>query len=173
MKVSFPFIIFFLVMIVGVFVSKTISFGQAFVSGSSGVLMLNPNAGSTQLKTSLKRGAFIGPHFFGDSIAYKMNQLEQTYVYYQPGTGAYAVEQKIIIKPDIYKKIKSLERHYISLVKKNDALLEESTLKLSNNLKLALKLMNYDTKNVERDLKRIRKPAEIQSYFSKIRFNGY
>jgi hypothetical protein len=144
---------------------------QASLSSSNGVIILNPNQ-KGELSNSFRRGSYNGPHFFGDSITNKMNQLEQIYTYYQPGNGAYAVESKVVLKPEIYKKVKMLEKAYIKDVKKNRLDIREAEHKLSNTLSLAIKLMDYDTRVLEKDLILIDTAEKAEAYFYNIKLNN-
>lgn len=151
--------------------SSTQLYSQANLTTSNGVIILNPNQ-KGELSNSLKRGSYNGPHFFGDSITYKMNQFEQIYTYYQPGNGAYAVETKMILKPEIYKKVKLLEKTYVKNVKKNKLDIREAERKLSNTLSLAVKLIDYDTRILENDLLKIETAENVETYFSKIKLSN-
>ena len=146
-------------------------YAQANLTSSNGVIILNPNQ-SAELINSLTRGSYTGPHFFGDSITYKMNQFEKMYTYYQPGNGAYAVETKMILKPEIYKKVKMLEKAYVKDVKKNRLDIREAEHKLSKTLSLAIKLMDYDTKALENELILVETAEKVEVYFSNIKLNN-
>ncbi len=147
------------------------SHAQTSVTESNGVFILNPNQKSDEGK-SFRRGTYTDTHFFGEDITNKLDLFEKNYVYYLPGTGAYAVEEKKILKPEIYKKIKYIERSLVKAVKQNKMNLEDASKKLSYIVTLSIKLLNFDTSNLEKDLKRMDNNInDIIAYFEKIRFH--
>ncbi len=161
-------IFFFLVFL---FCFDNYLFSQASVTESNGVFILNPNQKSDEGK-SFRRGTYTDAHFFGEDITSKLDLFERNYVYYVPGTGAYAVEEKKILKPEIYKKIKYLDKSLVKSVKQGKMDLENASSKFSSIISLSIKLLNYDTSNVEKDLKKMNNDInEIVAYFEKIRLH--
>lgn len=145
-------------------------FSQAMVSDSgSGVTYLNKNEGSKGLD-DYKRGYYVGPHVLGDTITMLLNRFETDYVYYIPGDGAYAVTEKKIIKPIIYKAIKRVNKYYEKSVDKNKVSEAVAYGKMKMILNKGIRLRDYYTEKVEADLKKMKDPVAIEEYLSKIEF---
>jgi len=163
-------ILFYLIVII--FSCHSFScYSQATMSETNGVFILNPNQKSDEGK-SFRRGTYTDVHFFGEDITSKLDLFERNYVYFLPGTGAYAVEEKKILKPEIYKKIKFLDKSFVKAVKQNKMNLEDASIKFSSIVSLSIKLLNYDTANVEKDLKKMNNDLnDVIAYFEKIRLH--
>jgi hypothetical protein len=155
--------------IVCFFVSLGFAWGQASFGSSGGVIFLNKNS-STE-NAGIKRGSFVGEHFFGDSVAMTSNTFEKLYVYYSMTTGAYPTERENILKPGIYKSVKKMEKYLIKSVKDGSISLQEGRTRYYSALLKAIKLKNYETSKVETELKSIKNPALIEELFKKISFN--
>jgi hypothetical protein len=150
-------------------ISYVNSGAQAMVTNSSGVIILNPNE-RTQM-SNLKRGSYEGNHVLGPEVAERMNTFESIYVFYTSEGGAYPVERKNVIKPDIYKATKTVEKSYIKGMRNSKI----STQDVANNfipfLDLAIKLADFQTDKVEQELKNLKDASDIEAYFLKIRLN--
>ncbi len=142
--------------------------GQAIVnnSGSGGVYLNKNESGSGGSAT--KRGYYVGPHVLGDTITALMNKFENYYVYYEESGGAYSVEEKIIIKPQIYKAVKKVNKYYEKSLKKGNISEKEAYASMKKLLTKGIKLRDYYTENVERDLKKMKDVNKITEYVDKI-----
>lgn len=139
------------------------------VASDNGVLFLYPND-SEASKNSNRKGSYSGIHPLGEVVTEKMNKFESEYVYYMKSTGAYPVEEKIILKKAIYLAVKKIEKYYLSAMERGDLSLEKVEKAFLNILDNSIKLTKYRTENVEVDLKKIKKPEDLIVYFNKIRF---
>lgn len=136
---------------------------------TDGLIYLNENQTAVG-SSATKRGYYVGPHVLGDTITMLLNKFENDYVYYEQGTGAYAVEEKKIIKPVIYKSVKKVSKYYEKKVDKGEITERNAYVRVKSILAKAIKIRNYYSEDVELDLKRIKKAADIEEYFDKIKF---
>jgi hypothetical protein len=143
---------------------------QAIASESGGGIYLYKN--ESDVDESLKRGYYVGPHILGDTITMLMNRFEKDYTYYQESSGAYKTEEKKINKPNIYFKVKKVEKNLTKEVKKGRMDEDEAYRKLKRTLSLAIKLMNYRTDQVEEDLRKLKKTDEILDYMFDLKFRS-
>lgn len=150
-----------------VFVSPAIR-AQAIASESAGVIILNPNQ-NTNKGAGLKRGYYDGAHPLGEEIAEKLDEFEKSFVYYEPGYGAYAVETKVVLKKNIYNKVHLVEKDLIKQVRKKQLPLAEAGARFEKLLDKATPLIDYETLKVETDLARIKQSKDVEAYFSKIK----
>lgn len=152
------------------FLCPQFAYSQAALINADGIIMLIPNQNPEDNRKFLKRGSYDETsHLLGDSIRYKLNEFEKTYVYFESGNGAYPVEQRFVIKPELYKKIKSVDKALVKLAREKKLSINEAQTKLSFILSMSLKLVNYDTRQVEKDIKRLTKPEDVINYLLKIR----
>ena len=136
-----------------------------------GMVYLNKNE-NTLGEDAKKNGYYVGPHVLGDTITMLLNRFEKDFVYFETGDGAYGVEEKKIIKPDLYNAIKKIEKFYSKSLKKE--LVEEtfaySRLKLV--LQRGIRLKNFDTSVVEKDLKRMKSVEDMENYILELKFKS-
>ncbi len=135
--------------------------------GGSGVIYLKPLSGASP--TNLKRGSFVGPHILGDSVTNLLNNFEREYVYFKPTYGAYAVEEKVIMKRTIYKKVHDFDK-YISKTYLTDLTAkQEVTARLVSVIKIGIKLLDFDTNQVEKEIKKL-DPPDFEKYLLGLQF---
>lgn len=158
-KSSFVIVLFF--------VNATV-YAQA-VASDAGVIFLYPNETNSTL-SNVRRGAFGGSHDLGEEISTKLNEFEKTFVYYKKSQGAYATEEKIVLKPAIYKSIKKMDKYYSKKALESPTAITDITAKYNSLLDIGIKLMKYNTTQVESRLKKIKDPAEIEKYFFSLSF---
>ncbi len=143
------------------------SFGQAQVC-YSGVTYLNKNE-SRLGKDATKRGYYVGPHALGDTITMLLNRFENDYVYYEEGDGAYRVEEKKIVKPSLYRAIKKIEKHYSKSLKKNSVDESYAYSRLKLIIRKGITLMNYDTREFEEQLRKIKSIERTEEFILKVK----
>lgn len=151
--------------------SSFLLFGQATFTDSNGTIIINKNLSKEDQIKQLKRGSYVESHILGDSVTYGLNQFEKSMVYFTQSSGAYAIEQKRVIKPVIYKKIYALDEYYIKSIAAGKLGVLDVRPKYVKILAKASKLVDFDTKKVEQDLKKLKDPEQIEAYFLKIKFN--
>jgi hypothetical protein len=142
---------------------------QAVANDASGVMYLFPN--EVRSNNSFRRGVFAGQHIFGDTITYKMNEFEKKYVYFKPGNGAYAVEEKIILKPQIYKSIKKLDTFFEKEFSEGRMSVVVASDRFTKVLDVGLKLINFQTVQVEKDIKKLKDPLALEKYLLSLKFS--
>ena len=161
---------FFIIIINAVTTYGQVRFsGDSETYGTGSVTYLNKRTTSLGEDVT-KRGYYIGPHALGDTITILLNKFENDFVYYEMGIGAYAVEEKKIIKPAIHKAVWRINKYYEKKVEKGDITEQNAYSRMKSVLKKAIRLKNYHTEDVEAKLKKIRKASEIEEYFDKIKF---
>lgn len=138
-------------------------------SGHAGVIYLKPMSEGSP--SDAKRGSYVGPHLLGDSITYLLNRFEKAYVYYKASSGPYPVEEMVILKRTIYKKVHEFDdfitKSYIrSLVHR-----EEARKRLMNVMGISLRLLNYDTRKLEKEVKKLEVPTDFERYLNELKFN--
>jgi len=150
--------------------SCSFAFGQnLFSSGAGGTMLyLKPMSGGAP--AGLKRGSFVGQHLLGDSVTQKLNLFEKSYVYYKTSNGAYPVEERVVLKRNLYKKIKDFDefitKSYVTKVVERDS----AQMRLAKVLDIGTKLMRYDTHQVEKDVKKLAVPTEFERYLTNLKF---
>lgn len=158
-----------LFLLIALSVVISVAKGQNMVSsGGAGVLFLKPMGSS--IPTGLKRGSFVGPHLLGDTITYKLNILEKSYVYFKPTSGAYAVEEKVVLKRNIYKKVKEFDDFITKSYVKGLVTREDAQQRLSNIVDIGIKLMNFDTKQLEKDVRKVSTPVDFERLMNELKF---
>lgn len=144
--------------------------GQATVQDQNGTILINRNQSIEDISKNLKRGSFEGGHLLGDSVAMALNSFERVYTYFVPGHGAYALEEKKVIKPVIYEKIHILDRYYTKAAKKGTGVSLEAMRKNYHAiLSTATELISFDTKKLEDDIRGIKNPSELEAMFLRIK----
>ncbi len=146
------------------------TYSQAQANLSGGVTYLNKNE-NTQGNNSKKKGFYVGPHILGDTITMLLNKFENDYVYFETLQGAYGVEEKKVIKPELYSSIKKIEKKYSKGVKKEKIASDLAYSRLKLILQKGIKLMNYNTTKVESDLKNIKSLEAAETYILNLKFN--
>jgi hypothetical protein len=143
---------------------------QAIANDSGGTLYLNPNDSDTG-PSGFRRGAYVGPHELGEEVTNLLNSFEMKYTYYKPGgEGAYSTEERIVIKKPIYKAVKKLLDHYEKAYASGAMRQGEAATKATGLLQTGLKLLSFNTDTLEQQLKKAKKPADIEALFAKIKF---
>jgi len=156
--------------VITIFVLMSLTgFTQATISSTDGTFRLNRN--SSDDKVSLKRGSFVGEHPLGDSVAYALNKFEYAAVYYTKSDGAYAIEKETIVKPAIYKKIKSLDKYFIKETTNKKMPIAEAKRRELTILIIGAKLYKFDTSVIETDLKKLKDNLIVEDYLRKLKFN--
>lgn len=146
------------------------AYSQAVISEQNGTILINRNQSEEEIARNLKRGSYNESHLLGDSVSHELNEFEKAYVYYLPGSGAYATEQKKVIKPIIYEKIHFLDKNYTKMARKSLQSIPELRYKFIKILNIATPLVSFDTKKVDQDLSTIKDVQSIENYFLRIKF---
>jgi hypothetical protein len=133
----------------------------------SGVIYLKPLSGTSP--SNLKRGSYVGPHILGDSVTSLLNNFEREYVYYKPTYGAYAVEEKVIMKHTIYKKVHDFDKYIIKAYLSDPSAKQEVTTRLVAVINRGIKLLNFDTNQVEKEIKKL-EPPDFEKYLLGLQF---
>ncbi|MFT7029767.1 MAG: hypothetical protein ACI83W_001010 [Marinoscillum sp.] len=154
---------------VGILVLGNVAFSQS-IANTGGITYLYKN--DADPKTPDKPGFYVGPHVLGDTITSLMNALEKSYVYYVETEGAYSTEEKKIYKPSIYMAAKRINKKLEKDIKKDKIEPEAAYPILKHTLLVAIKLKNYNTEIVERELKSIKDLDELVDYFNDIKFKS-
>lgn len=136
---------------------------------SSGMVYLYVNEPEVDV-SKYKRGSYSGEHILGEEIDKLLHQFEQNYVYYKKGEGAYAVEEKNVLKPSIYKAINRVIKHNTKQYSKGRMEAEEARVNILNALEVGNKLIRFNTEKVEYDLKNAKGADFISNYLNRIRF---
>lgn len=147
------------------------SFAQNIYSSGAGGSMLYLKPMKSEGPKGLKRGSYVGEHVLGDTVSQLLNTFEKTYVYYKQASGAYPVEEKVVLKTSLYKKVKTFDNYITKKYQEDQIKSGEASSRLQKVLTTAIKLMNYDTKQVEKDVKKIEEPEEVEKYLNNIVFN--
>jgi hypothetical protein len=138
-----------------------------YSNAGSGVIYLKPLSSASP--ANLKRGSYVGPHIFGDSITHALNNFEREYVYFKSTTGGYAVEEKVVLKRNLYKNIHDYDKYISKAYESNLLSKEEATLRLGNVINTGIKLLNFDTHQLEKDIKKL-DPVDFEKYLKNLRF---
>lgn len=133
----------------------------------SGVIYLKPLSGASP--SNLKRGSYVGPHLLGDSVTSLLNNFERQYVYFKQTYGAYAVEEKVIMKPGIYKKIHDFDKYIVRTYVSDPSAKQEVTVRLVTVINIGIKLLNFDTNQVEKEIKKL-EPLDFEKYMLGLQF---
>ena len=141
---------------------------QSIVSDRAGIMYLYPN--ESREGANFRRGVYVGPHELGDTIASKLNEVEKRFIYFKPGFGAYAVEEKITLKSQVYKSTKKIDSYITKLFLSGKISRDEASTRLQRVLDVVIKLINYDTNQVERDLKKLKSPESAEEYLIRLKF---
>ncbi len=134
---------------------------------ASGVIYLKPLSGASP--ANLKRGSYVGPHILGDTVTNLLNNFEKEYVYFKPTHGAYAVEEKVIMKRTIYKKVHDFDKFIIKTFLDDPSAKQEVTTRLVSVINIGMKLLNFDTNQVEKDIKKL-EPPDFEKYLLGLQF---
>lgn len=152
-------------------VFSTAAFSQFSETGAraDGIIYLNKEQ-SAEGSNAKKRGYYVGPHVLGDTITMLLNKFENDYVYYKVTGGAYNVEEKNVVKPTIYQAVRKLNRYYEKALTKGSITEPNAYVRMKSIIYKGLELKNYYTADVERKLKKLKKPEDIEKYLMSIRF---
>ena len=153
------------ILIIGSFTT----YAQA-VANTGGITYLYKNEGT--IKEPEKKGYYIGPHVLGDTITMLMNKFESEYVYYESTVGAYSTEEKKIFKPFLYQSIKKINKKYEKDIKKDRIDVVTAYERMKKILKMAIKLKNYQTQEVERTLKTLKSAEEKEAFLMSLKFRS-
>lgn len=148
----------------------SISNSQNMYSSGAGGAMIYLKPMKSEGPKGLKRGSYVGEHLLGDTVSQLLNTFEKTYVYYKQSSGAYPVEEKVTLKTPLYKKVKTFDNYITKKYQEDEVNAGEATSRLQKVLTTAIKLMNYDTKQVEKDIKKIAEPEEVEKYLNQLVF---
>ena len=118
---------------------------------------------------NLKRGSYVGPHVLGDSITHALNNFEREFVYFKSTAGGYAVEEKVVLKRSLYKNIHDFDKYISKAYESNLLSKEEATLRLGNVINTGIKLLNFDTHQLEKDTKKL-DPVDFEKYLKNLQF---
>lgn len=119
---------------------------------------------------NVKRGSYVGPHLLGDTLTDKLNDFEKKYVYYKQTYGGYPVEEKVILKKNIYKKIHDFNDFIVKSCSTGSMTPSEAAQRLAKILNIGIKLASFDTRQLEKDVKKLAEPEEFEKYLSRVRF---
>jgi len=157
-------------LIILLFLGSFSSFAQNIYSNGvgTGVMYLKPMGAATPANS--KRGSYIGPHIFGDSITFLLNKFEKEYVYYKTSSGAYPVEEKVVLRRYVYKRIHEFDDFITKSYKMNQVELLEAVARLTKVLNVGIKLSGFDTRELEKELKKINSPTEVEKYLMDLQF---
>ena len=158
---------FFLFCLLCAIIPAIDGFSQATISSDGPVFYLNPNGGTP--KTDYRRGSYVGEHFFGEEVGALQNTFEMTYTYFMPGDGAYAVETKMIFKPEIYNTTKKIISTYQKEVKKKRLPYTMAEAKAKALLTRVNLLANYQTDDVEKFLKKEKDLESAANYLLELK----
>lgn len=147
----------------------TLSAQNVATTTSSGIVYLYPNEAEVDVN-KYKRGSYAGPHILGEEIDKQLNLFEQNFVYYKKGDGAYAVEEKHVLKPNIYKAVNRVVKQYTKQFKKGKVSAEEAEAAISSALEVGNKLIRFQTEKVEYDLEKVKSVDYIEKYLENIQF---
>jgi hypothetical protein len=136
--------------------------------GGSGVIFLKPLSEASP--ANMKRGSYVGPHVLGDSVTFLLNNFEKLYVYYKTSSGAYPVEEKVVLKRNIYKKVHDFDSFISKSYQANLVNGQEATGRLKKVLNIGIKLMSYDTNLLEKEVKKIDLPTDFERYLLELQF---
>jgi hypothetical protein len=142
---------------------------QSFAN-DGGVVFLYRNE-SEVIPDGLRRGTYSGTHPLGFSVAEKLNLFEREYVYFRKSTGAYATEEKIIIKKTLYRSIRKLDKFFINSSTSGVLSKQEAEKQYLDLLDIAIKLSRYNTEKVEVELQKLKNEEETIHFLMQIRFN--
>ena len=144
---------------------------QTFLSfDDHGVTYLFKNTVSNE--NYRKTGYYIGPHVLGDTITMLLNKFESEYVYFVESDGAYSIEEKKFLKPEIYKTVTKLNKHYEKELKKNRIDERDAYNKLNRILTIGIKLKYYQTVELESKLKQIKELIKKEDYLLAVKFKN-
>lgn len=138
-----------------------------YSNGGNGVIYLRPLSSASP--ANLKRGSYVGPHVLGDSVTHLLNNFEREYVYFKPTSGGYAVEEKVTLKRNIYKNIHDFDKYISQAYEVNLLSKEEATLRLGTVINTGIKLLNFDTNQLEKDIKKLG-PLDFEKYLTNLQF---
>lgn len=138
--------------------------GQNIMSGGAGdgVVYLKPLG--SESPAGLKRGSYVGPHLLGDTITQLLNAFEREYVYYKKTSGAYPVEEMVINKRHIYKTVHQLDDYFKDGIQKGEVTITEAYSRYKKILEIGLRLKEFETTQLEKDLKKIKTPQEKEKF---------
>ena len=149
------------------FVSHSWASAQNLYSSGGGVIYLKPLSAASP--ANLKRGSYVGPHVLGDSITHALNNFEREFVYFKSTAGGYAVEEKVVLKRILYKNIHDYDKYISKAYESNLLSKEEATLRLGNVINTGIKLLNFDTHQLEKDTKKL-DPVDFEKYLKNLQF---
>lgn len=158
-------LVFFFVL----FSFATLSAQNVATTTSSGIVYLYPNESDIEI-SNYKRGSYAGSHILGEEVDKQLSLFEKNYVYYKKGEGAYAVEEKHVLKPNIYKAVNRVVKQYTKKFKKGKVPAAEAEAAISNALEVGNKLIRFQTEKVEYDLEKVKNVDYIEKYLENIKF---
>ena len=142
---------------------------QAIFSDNSGMIFLNKNTSKNESLEG-RRGGYFGTHSLGGDIQKKYDQFLKLYVKYEQSGGAYATEEKIIFKKEIYKSVNRLNSYYKKSLKKGTIELPQIVNEYSHILDVVNEIRFFETKELELFLSTAKDESQIIFYFNSIKF---
>jgi hypothetical protein len=133
-----------------------------------GIIYLKPMSSASP--SNLKKGSYVGPHLLGDSITYLLNNFEKQYVYYKTSSGAYPTEEKVILKTNIYKKVHEFDNFITKSYTYNLDTKKEAIARLTKVISIGVKLLYYDTRQLEKEVKKLKLPTDFERYLNELQF---
>jgi hypothetical protein len=133
-----------------------------------GIIYLKPLSSASP--SSLNRGSYVGPHLLGDTITDLLNNFEKQYVYYKTSSGAYPVEEKVVLKNNIYKKVHEFDNFITKSYTYNLDTKKEATTRLAHVISIGIKLLSYDTRQLEKEIKKLKLPTDFERYLNELQF---
>lgn len=110
----------------------------------------------------------ISSHYLGNEIAVKMDVLKDTYTYIEKATPTSPTDKTIVVKPTIYYAIKKLSNKYKRFIKKDQLTEQEARKRLDKYIMIALSIYHQETDEFEEELRKNKKPHEIEQVFDKV-----
>lgn len=158
-----------LILSTGFFLFTLISMAQAVADfGTTTYLYKN----ESDIAAGKKTGYYVGPHILGDTITMLLNKFESEYVYFEESGGAYSVEEKKFLKPEIYKAVSRINKYYEKGVKKNKITEKDAYEKLKGILMVGIKLKGYQTSEVEKQLASIKELSDQEQYLLSLQYRN-
>ncbi|GIV36830.1 MAG: hypothetical protein KatS3mg032_1209 [Cyclobacteriaceae bacterium] len=154
--------------LVTLLIYNSVAAQNIFYSGGGDIFYLKPL--DQAALSNVKRGSYVTPHVLGDSITRLFNEFESKYVYYKQSGGAYPVEEKVVLKRNIYAGVHDFNKFLLKSISRNLISEKEAAARVYAIVKIGIKMADYDTREVEKALKKIEIPTEFENYLLRIRF---
>jgi hypothetical protein len=149
-------------------ITVSINSSAQSVSSSGAVFYLNPL--ETKIDPSLRSGVYIGPHIMGDSVTEKRNVFESKYIFYKKSGGAYPSEEKVVLKPSIYKALIKIDKEFTKRIEEKPPLAADYKKRMTTLYDIGIKLVRYQTDKVEKEVRSLKSADDLESYFLSLQF---